>query len=134
MKLDGRGKLTVRTYTAGGALPISDATIRISGAMEENSDIVYSLITDIDGLSEKIELPTSALSYSQAPNPPEIPYAIYDIEVLKEGYYNKKIYSLPIFDGVSTTLPVSMIATDGGNGNYPKNNLITHIYEDLEEI
>ena len=133
MYKDGSGSLTVRTFLASEALPISDAVVRISGADEENSGLEYSLITDIDGVTDKINLKAPSSRYSQSPHPAEAPYLSYDVEVLKEGYYTKKIYGLPIFDNVSTTLPVSMIPVDNKEA-IPKSNLITRIYEDLGVI
>lgn len=136
MQLDSFGRLSIRTFTAGGALPVADTIVRIRGAMEENRDVEYTLTTDVDGITEKISLPTSSIAYSQSPNPAEAPFANYDIEIFKEGYYGKRIYNLPIFDGVDTTLPVNMIPIEDVNNTelYPRDNLDTFIYEDLEEL
>ena len=136
MPLNRLGELSIRAFTAGGALPVENAIIRIRGAMEENRDVELSLLTDLDGLTNKVQLPTSEIKYSQSPTPQEAPFANYDVEIIKEGYYSKKIYNLPIFDSIDTTLPVSMIPipTNQPANDFPRDNLSTVIFESLEEI
>ena len=130
MKFESYGRLAVRTFTAGGALPVENSIVRITGAMEENRDVMFTVLTDRDGITEKIPLPTSKESLSQSPNPSETPYATYDIEVLKEGYYPKKIYGIAIFENTDTTLPVNMIPDALYQGSdYPRDNLDSYVYE-----
>ena len=128
MQLDKLGTLLVRTYTAGDAYPVENAIVRVRGAMEENAFIEYSFLTDRDGMTEKISLPTTSLEYSQSPNPPEQPYALYDVEVIKEGYYPKRIYNIAIFENNSTTLPVNMIPLEDGV-SYPQDTLESYLFE-----
>ena len=103
------GYLTIRTYTANGALPIANANIEIR-SNERGNDISIFTITDNDGVSNKIKLPTPTLSYSLSPNPKERPYSTYDIKISKEGYYTKNVLNAAIFSGVSADLPVNMIS------------------------
>ena len=121
--LNSIGKIRVRAYTAGGALPIEGATVRIMGAEEDNRLISYSLLTDRDGLTEAVELPAPSISYSLSPNPDEKPYAIYDIEVTAPGYYSKIINGLSVFSGVESVQLINMIPE--GNrpiDDYPRYN------------
>ena len=125
--LDDFGSISVRAYTASGALPVADATVRISGAEEANRDVIHSLITDRDGITPTVILPAPLKEFSETPNPREAPYAIYDIEVSKDGYFTKKIDSVPIFSGVYSLQPVSMIPDGQNVYDIPKNNLNTTI-------
>ena len=75
MQYDDNGRLRIRTYTAGGALPVARATVRITGSNEENRFIEYTVLTDVDGITEAILLPTPALAYSTSPNSAECPFA-----------------------------------------------------------
>ena len=131
MKFDKAGTLIVRVYTAGGALPVPNTVIRILGADEENRGIQYSVITDIDGVTEKIELPTPSQIYSQSPGAKERGYGLYNIEVSADGYYTKHIYNVAVFENVEAIQGVNMIPLQiYENGTtYPRNNLNTFVRE-----
>ena len=128
------GTIAVRTYTAGGALPVENSIVRIRGAMEENRDIEYSLLTDNDGITERIPLPAPSISLSQSPNPSQTPYYTYDIEILKEGFYPKKIFGVAMFENTNTTLPINMIPSPLFNNGIsaPEQNLNVYVYENKE--
>lgn len=131
MQYTDTGTLIVRTYTAGGALPVPNSIVRIFGADEENRLIEYSLVTDRDGLTEKIILPTPPKNASLSPEEKEIPYAQYTIEVSAEGYYPKIINNLAIFSGTQTFQPVNMIpiAVYERGVEFPKDTLSTTVEE-----
>lgn len=116
--LNSSGTLRIRTYTAGGALPVSGAIVRIRGAEEGNQDISYSVITDRDGVTPKVTLPAPDVGYSLSPNPAESPFATYDVEITMQGYYPKRIFGLTVFSGVDSIQLVNMIP---GNGDYIDN-------------
>lgn len=110
---DSSGKLTVRAYTAGGALPVEGAVVRIMGATEENRLVAYSLITDRDGVTEVTLLPAPSISYSLSPDPAEMPYALYDIEITAPGYYSERLNGVSVFSGISSVQPINMIPGEG---------------------
>ena len=117
MKYDSQGFIQISTYTAGGALPVPDATIRILGNEEGNVGVEYSLITDRNGLTETVALPTPAVSYSLSPGASEQPYAKYDIQASAEGFYVKNIYDVAVFSGIKSILPLEMIPNTGFTRN-----------------
>lgn len=128
--LDDFGVLSVRTYTAGGALPVEGAVVRIEGAEELNSDFSRSLVTDEDGKTEDIILPAPRRSLSMSPSPTETPYAVYDIEITANGYYTKKIYGLTVFSGINSVQLVNMIPESSDSiGDYPRGNINATIPE-----
>ena len=131
MKFEDFGTLSVITTTADSSLPIEGSLIRIRGVQEENSFIDYSIVTDVDGITERIELPTPNKSYSLAPNSPEIPYGLYRIEVRNKGFYTKIIENVAVFSGINTSLPVNMIPSPIHleSIDYPRNTLDTFIKE-----
>ena len=125
---DLNGKLRIRTYTAGGALPVRDALVKIQGADESNLDVAYTFITDEDGLTPEVELPAPSVEYSLSPNQKELPYSIYDIEISAPGYYTKHIKGLPVFPGVNSIQLVNMIpATENSADLYPIGSVNTII-------
>ncbi len=125
MPFDNLGTIIVRTYTAGGALPVSGSVIHIYGAEEENRFTEYSIITNVDGVTDVVSLPAPSKSLSQMPNSPSSPYALYNIEITAPGYYTKRINNVSVFEGTQTVqlvnmIPINIIETNPG---YPKNNL-----------
>ena len=128
--LASEGKIRIRAYTAGGALPIEGATVRIMGAEENNRLVSYSLITDRDGLTESVSLPAPDVNFSLSPSPNEKPYALYDIEITAPGYYSKKINGLSVFSGIESVQLINMIP-EGSRPieDFPRNNINADIPE-----
>jgi hypothetical protein len=118
------GSLVVNVGIANEARPIVGALVRISGADEDNKDLVRTLITDNDGVTQKIRLPAKNKSYSQAPNSAETPYSRYNLEIEKDGFYTKKINGISVFSGVESIQIVSMIPSSNNLGEYfPNGNI-----------
>lgn len=109
MEYIGTGTLTVKAIIADGALPVENALINIRGADEENRFIEYSFLTDEDGLTKTVSLPTPGVEYSLAPNPTEIPYASYDITALADGYYPISIIGASVFANTHSLQVINMI-------------------------
>lgn len=131
--LNSEGSLTVRTYTAGGALPVSGALVRIQGAEEANRFVSYTLITDRDGLTPRITLPAPSVSYSLSPGPAESPYSIYDVEISASGYYTKRINGLTVFSGIDSVQQVNLIPASATPGaDYPRGNVNATIPENQD--
>lgn len=121
--LNKYGTFFVRAYTAGGALPVSGAIVRIRGADENNREVVYSLITDEDGVTEKIRLPAPPKELSDTPEQTEPPYALYDIEIVKNGYFTKRLYNIQVFSETENEQLIAMIPYSSVDENYPKGNI-----------
>lgn len=131
MNYAGYGNIRIRTYTAGGALPVEGTVVRIYGTDDYNKDIKYSLVTDSNGITEELSLPAPAKTFSTSPGAKESPYSAYNIEITKNGYYPKRIDNVPIFSGTTAVLPIEMVplsyTIDGSVS--PNNNLNSVIYE-----
>ena len=122
--LNSSGTLRVRAYTAKGALPVEGATVRITGASEQNGQIAYSSITDRDGLSDLFTLPAPSVDYSLAPSPAELPYAVYNLDISAPGYYSKRINGLTVFSGINSVQLINMIPGSGNMAeDYPRGNI-----------
>ena len=131
MSYEGSGQIRIRTYTAAGALPVEGTLIKIYGTDDYNKDVKYSLLTDSNGITEKISLPTPLKQYSMAPDSQESPYSVYNVELAKDGYYPKRIDNIPIFSDTNALLPIEMIPLSyAENGDIiPNYNLNSTIYE-----
>ena len=125
------GTMTIRTYTAGGALPVKNSTVKITGGDEENSSLEYTLLTDINGITERILLPAPSVNFSLSPNPGEMPYALYNVEVTADGYYTKKINNIALFSGTDSFQSVNMIPVSiyESGVDFPKGTLNSIVKE-----
>ena len=95
------GYLLVKVSTASGAIPVENVTIVIQGNDDDNQSIFISKVTNRDGLTEKIVLPTPNGDFSLKPSPTQRPYSTYNIDVYKEGYYPQHYNNVPIFEGIT---------------------------------
>ena len=131
MQYDEFGTLTVRTYTGGEALPVPKTVVRIRGVDEENRFVEYSLLTDPDGVTKGIQLPSPGKKYSLTPNSAEVPYALYKIELSADGYYPKIINDVAIFSGVNSQQSIAMIPLPVRDVDtvYPRGNLTATVKE-----
>lgn len=128
--LDSSGTLRIRAYTAGGGLPVKNAIVRITGAGEDNGSVSYSLVTDRDGLTETVTLPAPSVNYSLSPDPAELPYSLYNVEITAPGYLTKRINGLTVFSGIDSVQLINMIPGSGDiPEDYPRGNVNTIIPE-----
>lgn len=104
----GKGYLVVKVSTARGAIPLEGASVNVRGAEASNSDIIYSLTSDRDGITPKIELPTPIRTLSEVPGN-IAPYALYDIDIFKEGYRDLVLNNVAVFDSITSIQGAVMI-------------------------
>ncbi len=102
------GTLIVKVTSAGGAFPVAGASVRIEGRGDVN-ELLYILSTDRDGNTDILTVPAPDPALSQRPNPATTPYSMLDITVSGVGFYQKQVYSVSVFSGVQTILPVNLI-------------------------
>ncbi len=104
------GNLIVRVSTAGGTIPLERALVTVYAADGDQSQIIATRYTDSSGKSDKIPLEAPPRALSESPDNGGVrPYAIYNIEVKSDGYYDSFNLEVPIFDGITSVLPVYMI-------------------------
>lgn len=98
-----------RVYTARNALPIEGASCVIKRKSGSGYITMYTLVTDISGLTDPVALPAPPASLSQSPSNTVQPYALYDAEVSAKGYNTVEIKNIPVFEGVLSVQQVAMI-------------------------
>ena len=131
MNYEDVGRIKIRAYTASGALPVEGVLVKIYGSDDYNRDYKYSLLTDSDGTTKELTLPTPKKTFSVSPAPSEKPYAVYNVELTKSGYYPKRIDNIPLFSDTTAFLPIEMIPLSYENDGsliHPS-NLNSTIYE-----
>lgn len=129
---NGVGNLRIRAYGADEAFPIEGAIVLISNTDLENGEtgIIHSLRTDSSGLTESVALPTKPAVLSESPGNIS-PFAVYNVEIKKDGYYSVNDINVPIFDGVSATLPVRLVPLALDQTNYGTGYRENRIYNDI---
>ena len=100
-ELNSNGYLIVKVSTASGAIPIENATVIVQGKDENNQNILISLLTNQDGLTQRIMLPSPPKELAEEPSPINLPYSTYNIDVFKEGYYPQHYNGVPIFQNIT---------------------------------
>ena len=103
------GYLTVRVSTAGGAIPLENAAVNIRGGNVENSAIIYSLTTNSDGLTPTVTLATPPRENSEYPQTAQPPYAVYNVDIFKEGYSPAFFHNVPVFSGINSVQPAILL-------------------------
>ena len=103
------GTILVQVFTARQALPVPGARVTIVHASVDDNTLVGIAMTDRDGRTRPIEVPTPARALSEAPLTDNvIPFSVYDIRVEKAGYYTVNINDVQVFSGEQTLQTVDM--------------------------
>ena len=121
---EGTGYLIVRVSTARGAIPLENAIVRVRAAAAPDESLrgegapgdgilIASLLTDRDGLAPRLALPAPARALSERPGNGK-PYALYDIDVMLDGYMANYYQNVPIFDTVTSLQTVELIPAAEG--------------------
>lgn len=114
------GFLQVLVRTARDSLPVPSAEVLI-----ESPTLSRGLITDRSGRTEAIPLPTPSASGSLTADGKD-PFALYRVTVKKEGYYTQTTENVPVFAGITSLQPVTLIGrAEYGDGLVPQSAVDT---------
>ncbi len=105
------GALKVRVYTANEAIPIENAAVHIrkyTNGEQGASDLLFSLRTDADGITEAVSLPAPSIENSLSPNEGAIPYSLYIVTVKKSGYNSVESIGVPVFPEITSIQSVNL--------------------------
>ncbi len=105
------GYLQVQARTAQEAVPVDGAQIRV---LDDEGNTLYRLAADESGETQAVPLETLDRSFSQNPAYLGEPYANYGVIVEAEGFEPVTVTEIPIFDGETAVLPVSLVPKEEG--------------------
>lgn len=107
---DNIGHLRFSVGTAGNTIPVRDATVYVytEGNGNGKRELLYTLISDEDGITSTVSLPTPPLSESFLPQGP-IPFSTYSIYAIKDGFYPLEGRTVPLFPGITSIQPINLI-------------------------
>jgi len=100
------GYLTIQARTAHDAVPLADVHITILDDMENS---IYELTTDESGETQVVPLNTVDKSFSRNQYYAGTPYVSYSVLAEKKGFHSLAIINIPIFDGETAILPLSLV-------------------------
>ena len=119
------GKLVVRVSAASGAVPVPGATVIVRSA--ENGSpvrVIGVLTTDESGLTVPLSIPTPPLSESLIPGGKQ-PFSEISAEISADGYFTSVNVNIPIYPGITSIQPVSLIPLpDSQNGIQPSRDIV----------
>ena len=107
------GFLEVVVKTANGALPVEGALVNIYDYTQDDGvfqrgHLLFSLETDENGKAPRVAVPAKDKSLSQSYGN-ESPYTTYNITASKEGFYTNDYVNAPVFQGITSIQPVTLI-------------------------
>lgn len=104
------GYIKVVASTGREAFPIADAIVRI---YKKNADSIAELIavmqTDRSGNTEPLGVETVDGRNSLIPNPPVLPYSLFDISVAANGFYDQYFSDVRVFENQTTLQNAKLI-------------------------
>ena len=103
------GKLKISLSAASGALPIANAAVQIKAIHKDGERaLLYLLKTDSSGETEPVPLPAPSAALSATPEQIKDSYAVYEVEIFKEGYYPMIAQNVAVFPGITSLQPFSL--------------------------
>ena len=104
-----RGYILVNTRTGDDFSAVAGASVVITAVADGKRLVLASGITDESGVSPRFELPVPDIEHSQAPDPDERPYSLFDVSVSAEGFFRARSVDVPVFPGITSVQNFSLI-------------------------
>ncbi|MBR0511536.1 MAG: carboxypeptidase regulatory-like domain-containing protein [Ruminococcus sp.] len=104
-----KGYILVNVRTGDDSSAVSGAVVAVTAVVDGKRLILASGVTDESGVSPKFELPVPDLVHSQAPQPDERPYNLFDVSVSAEGFFRARSVDVPVFSGITSVQNFNII-------------------------
>ena len=118
------GRLVVRVSAASGAVPVSGATVIIRSAFPVTT--LAALVTDESGLTDPFFILTPPIAESLSPGGKQ-PFAEISTEVSADGYFTSSNINIPIYPGITSIQPVTLIPLpDSEINTQPSEDIVFH--------
>lgn len=100
------GYLSIQARTANDAVPLEGISVKV---LDDEGNTLYTLTTDENGETQTVPLETVDKSFSRNPYYSGTPYNNYNVLAQAAGFNNLYVSNIPIFDGETATLPLTLI-------------------------
>ncbi len=117
------GGVTVRATTLRGLYPVSGAQVTVYSGENENRTVYGTAVTDESGKTPIFTLETPSKALSQSAGSQEIPYSLYNVSVLADGFVEHISLNIPVFPDVVSVQTVDLLSNAAAGDN--KNPQIT---------
>lgn len=104
------GYLTMQVRTAHDAVPLQGVQITVS---DDEGSRVYELRTDENGATRRVPLETVDKRFSLNQDFTGTPFVSYNVFAQAEGFGPVYISNIPIYEGQSAVLPVTLVPMQG---------------------
>lgn len=104
------GYLTMQVRTAHDAVPLQGVQITVS---DDEGSRVYELRTDENGATRRVPLETVDKRFSLNQDFTGTPFVSYNVFAQAEGFDPVYISNIPIYEGQSAVLPVTLVPMQG---------------------
>ena len=102
------GYIKVTVFAANQAIPVPGAKVTISKYSGTEPLLLIETITDENGNTPVISVPTPPKELSQQPYSTIPPYGLYNVVVSVENFRSVPIYNVMVFSGVISIQPVEL--------------------------
>ena len=99
------GFLMIQARTANDALPLPGVSVKI---LDAQNQLLYDLITDANGQTETVSLPTVEKKLSLQPDYEGSPYTAYRAIAQADGFQTLYVSGINIFDGITAVQPAPL--------------------------
>lgn len=103
------GYIQVTARAASQAQPLAGVSVYIS----RGDDLLYTLLTDESGQTDKVRLPAPSIAKNQEEAKVQ-PFSVYNVSAYLEGYVQLRSESVPVFPGVTSVQPFNMVPLPTG--------------------
>ena len=112
----GTGILKIEAYTASGAYPLSNVSIKIVKKLGNDTVVFFEGKTNDSGIIDNIILPTRKMN-EEVNEASDILYTTYDLIANYPNYNIEKKYDVSIFDNVKVIQPITFPLNDFVDGD-----------------
>lgn len=118
---DGFGNLIVNVTTLRGLYPVKSAEVTVFTGAYENMVVLDRDFTNDNGKTKTFLLSSPPKNISEQSGNTQIPYSLYSIRVVADGYREQINMNVPIFSGVTSLQDVDLtLVSASGNRTAPK--------------
>lgn len=103
------GYILVNVRTGDDSSAVEGAFVKVTAVVDGKRLVLASGATDESGVSPKFSLPVPDLEHSQAPDPEERPYNLFDVSVYAEGFFRARSVDVPVFSGITSVQNFNLI-------------------------
>ncbi|MCR4614723.1 MAG: hypothetical protein K5756_01045 [Clostridiales bacterium] len=116
------GYIKIQTFAANDVFPVSNALIVISGEINGVRREFYRVLTNADGMVEKLPLPAPDVELSESPSS-QAPYSSYDITASHPNYVTASFKNVKVFDGIESLQSIVLVPGDNSNASVNNENV-----------